>query len=192
MHTPVTTRGLSGEGRCGPCEWDGHGGAEPVDAWIAYARRAATILQVAAKLRAGSMPDEKEWRVLLPAKTSSPPRRATRIARPLLVRCVDEWIIDGDVRPYMIPGPRGDLRLKIATPWWLGSPSWPLFGAIGVLLAQAITRADMVSCSGCGKFYSPPRRPRTSQRSYCAVCRRKGIPLRDADRDRRARERARS
>ena len=101
------------------------------------------------------------------------------------------WLVDGDVRPQVFPGPALDsrLRLRLESPWWMRSPSWPLFGALGVALAQAVAGASFAWCFGCGSMYSPKRAPRDGEAHYCDRCRREGVPLRDAKRRQRERER---
>ena len=60
--------------------------------------------------------------------------------------------------------------------------SW-LFGALGVQLLIAVTSTDGVTfCNGCNKLYLPERRPNPQRRRYCANCREKGVPVRDAAR----------
>jgi hypothetical protein len=192
-HSAFTSRrNVPGDPPCRPLGWDGEGGLEPVEAWRAYARRAGAILRAAERLRSGRVLELEDWKTLrAPSPVGpTPPRKATKLGWLLLLSTLNAWLVDGDVRPQVLPSAnRPDFRLglRLGTPWWMGEPSWPLFGAIGLALARAVTLASPMWCDGCGKMYAPSRAPRSGERHYCATCRRKGIPLRDAQRARRAR-----
>jgi hypothetical protein len=205
-HTPFTSeRSLSGVApeRCTPIAWDGTSGVEPIAAWHAYARLAATILRVAGKLQSGVTPEPEELAILHGARARlvraalsrrvNPSRAARLMARPSLVAAINRWIVDGDVRPYMLAiddSRHQRMHVRLTSPWWLHSPSWPLFGALGVALAQKVATANFVRCAGCGDHFTPSRMPRAGENNYCETCRKAGFPLRDAKRAQRARERA--
>lgn len=62
--------------------------------------------------------------------------------------------------------------------------------AITVQLALACSRADTTRvCDGCGGLHAPKRQPKPGQRSFCQACRAAGVPVKLANRDRRARTR---
>lgn len=62
--------------------------------------------------------------------------------------------------------------------------------AIAVQVALACARADTTrACDGCGALHGPRRQPKPGQRSFCQQCRDAGVPVRLANRDRRARQR---
>lgn len=62
--------------------------------------------------------------------------------------------------------------------------------AITVQVALACGRADTTrTCDGCGALHAPRRQPKPGQRSFCQPCRNDGVPVRLANRDRRARAR---
>ena len=63
--------------------------------------------------------------------------------------------------------------------------------AITVQVALACSRAESTrSCDGCGALHTPRRQPKPGNRSFCEECRRRGVPVKLANRDGRARERA--
>jgi len=62
--------------------------------------------------------------------------------------------------------------------------------AIAVQVALACSRADTTRvCDGCGGLHAPKRQPKPGQRSFCQACRAAGVPVKLANRDRRARTR---
>lgn len=65
--------------------------------------------------------------------------------------------------------------------------------AITVQVALACSRGETTrTCDGCGALHAPRRQPKPGQRSFCQQCRDSGVPVRLANRDRRARARAAS
>jgi hypothetical protein len=182
-------------GRCVPLGWDGHGGIEPVAAWQAYSKLAGVILGIAEKLRGGEAPTPEEWRMLLGSRAPAPhtPRRAGRMVWPALVAAVNRWLVDGDARPQLILDlGRGlqppESRVRLTAPWWMGNPSWPLFAALGVSLAEAVVGGIFTACSACGGMYRPSRPPRVGQQHYCREC---GRPAANREAQRRWRDRQR-
>ncbi len=156
--------------------------SEPLTLWRSYSRQARAILTIAAVL-ANGRPEEEEalweesWAVLEAAGgwPATDPHAA-------LAQAIDDWLKLGDVRPrvrYIDGAPR--LRLR---------PSG-LLGALGLALSAAISRAQGVDiCRGCSQPYTPERKPVATRRNYCPACRAAKVPLRDAKRDQRARNRA--
>jgi predicted amidophosphoribosyltransferase len=50
-----------------------------------------------------------------------------------------------------------------------------LFGALAVqLLFTAVGARFMRSCAGCPRWFSPARRPRGNEKSWCPTCKRAG------------------
>jgi hypothetical protein len=65
-----------------------------------------------------------------------------------------------------------------------------LIGALGLQLMQKIsTTTGVANCSGCGRSFSPTRKPRAGNRTYCPSCRAEKVPQRDAARASRGRRR---
>lgn len=100
-------------------------------------------------------------------------------ARRLLGTLVDDLMRLGEVRLGLAwTGPRPEIKLEAGG----------LFGAPAVELAWAVTRASgFAVCAGCGAVY-PPSRPVRGKRNYCQTCLGNGVPVRDAQRDRRRRQ----
>ena len=159
------------------CPW------EPVEAWRTWARRAQATLQAAAHLHQRTLPDTATWRIVCDTEGMptgpgwwAPPRRL-RDGWALLDEMLGFWLKGADVRP-MLERPKG----KPTITW--GSSHAPLFGTIAVQLLLLVTQtAGLAQCSGCGNSYIPRRKPRDQQRSYCADCRVRKVPQRDAQRD---------
>lgn len=106
--------------------------------------------------------------------------------RQLAAMAVSLWLAEGGAGLVMSweDGRTPSLRV--------GSAVQPgIFTALGYQLALACSRAETVAtCSGCARLYAPSRAPQPGRRNYCEDCRRAGIPVRDAKRDRRERQRA--
>lgn len=89
---------------------------------------------------------------------------------PLLARSVNRWLVDGDVRPWLVLRPHRagpEPQIRLAAPWWLGSPSWGLFGALGMQLATAVGGTSYSQCDACGRAYRPVRMPAGGRGHYC-------------------------
>lgn len=65
-----------------------------------------------------------------------------------------------------------------------------LADGLALQCAVAVCRAESsFICDGCQNVFTPARQPRHGQRKFCNPCRADKVPLRFADRDRRARRR---
>jgi hypothetical protein len=105
----------------------------------------------------------------------------TEVARDLLSWEVDYWLQVGGVRPTFAWPTKG--RPAIA---FEGRGLW---GVIARQLAfRCLNDRPMATCSECGDFFSPTRKPRTGSRSWCSrpLCQKRGR-WRAAKRDERAR-----
>lgn len=72
-----------------------------------------------------------------------------------------------------------------------GDLAWGCLAAVTVQVALACARAEPVqTCDGCGTLHAPQRKPKPGQRSFCQACRDAGVPVKLANRDRRAKLRA--
>ena len=167
------------------CPW------EPVEAWRTWARRAQATLQAAAHLHQRTLPDTATWRIACDAEGMptgpgwwAPPRRLGD-GWALMDYMLGFWLEGAEVRPML------ERRNGKPTITW-GSSHAPLFGTIAVQLLMLVTQtAGLAQCSGCGNSYIPRRQPREQQRSYCADCRARKVPQRDAQRDKRSRTKLR-
>jgi hypothetical protein len=168
---------------CHPLGWGGHSWWEPLDAWRSLARRAEAMLEVAAALRSKQTGPRDSWNVILDGP------EAYRIAvadtpdghSALLSRQVQRWLTIAQVGPQVFTS-RGKFVVRFGAPH--------LFGAVAYQLALAVCdERGHAQCSKCQHMYLPRRRPAPGKRTYCEDCERAGAPVRDAERDYRARKR---
>lgn len=88
---------------------------------------------------------------------------------------VDEWL------------EMANTRVRIYWPWEppllrIGGENG-LLAELGIQLAVATTRGDNLAiCTECGVAYSPTRKPRAGQRTFCKPCREAGAPQMHASR----------
>jgi hypothetical protein len=186
---PITVEMLPLETPCGL--WMQPTGTEPVSLWREYARQARAVLDVAAalvseevaatELRPGlqsptaSEQEAAAWSIALrpfpPGSTAPPvlgdllqgPDRVTQ-RRWLLDRAIARWTNVAGIQ--LVPDFAGPQPVR------LGVRS--LFGALAVQLLFAVVRAPFTrSCAGCGKLFSPSRKPRGDEKSWCPRCKRK-------------------
>lgn len=193
----TTTPPASLMGRCRPLgygEKKGKGwwGWEPFGAWRYYARQAIAILNVSAQLisgKSGSLEDlwilsldpprdivnwrYEEWQ-LNPQKSNT---RSLEYQRIDVDRRVNQWIGGTDVHLYF--NWRGQRKEPA-----VGVTGHGLFGSLAFQLAAIVGgKSSFAQCDGCATWYKPEkRRPREGERHYCASCRKRKIPIRDAAR----------
>lgn len=154
-------------------------GSEPLSEWHSRARQAVAMLRAAEALNAGKPIPEDADRLLLfdPSLLpfDVPPEIAARRG---LIMTLESWLKKANVRlglQWGKPGPEAVIRAD------------SLLGALAIQLLLAISqRAALVTCSGCGRFYFPKKRPQSGKRHYCDECGRTAA-LRDAQRERRRR-----
>jgi hypothetical protein len=127
----------------------------------------------------------EDWRVLYHKPDGPVPwwKRTVEAEQFVLFHVVDEWLGLAGVR--LSPGPPGRSHLLVS--------GGGLFGALVSQIAFAVSGTQGVAiCSGCSSPYTPSRRPLRDRRRYCRRCRDGKVPIRDAVRDHRKRERERS
>jgi len=163
----------------------------PLEAWRYFSRRMRVILDIAARLHEGRSGEKGRWDSLFKGATFQFP----------------EYPLKWMSRSKLLEGERALLGWKVAEILELGgvhpsffwvdeSPrltlaSGDLFGALALELALAVGRMDsLAACSGCGMTYMPGKRRRGGRRNYCESCQKRGVPVRDAARDYRARLRS--
>jgi hypothetical protein len=107
----------------------------------------------------------------------------------------DRWLCLGNVRPKLTVVQDNELGPRTE----LSTSGEELFGALAIGLAAEVSRLvaaapkphlfEDVSCTACGRWYVPARRPSPGRRNYCPEpeCRRTAAN-RDAQRDRRQRQ----
>lgn len=174
-----------------PPLWTHHpsGGAEPLEVWRRYAKRARALLRVAAALHAGERADDSDWEDCFPPGYlgNAPPGYETP----------GRWGLSGGISLWLGESGAGGLRMT----WFDGvTPSiglqlgeTPLLAALGFQLMFAAARSSgLAICSNCATAYFPRRPPRAGERRYCDPCREAKVPGRDAARDARIRTRAKA
>ena len=170
---------------------------EPVDRWLEFVEAAAATLRLAVAAYDKHAGKPEDWtsviecllpdasadlRQFLASMTSQPHRRME--SRQMVVFLVYQWLELGDVRPAVnwdSDNPQILLSSSHSPP--------PLFGVLAAQLALTVARAnELAHCSGCSTLYSRKRKPQRNRRNYCNTCQKNGVPARDAQRARRARE----
>lgn len=160
---------------------------EPLAQWRRWARQARALLNVAASLHQDKPGPAEDWSTIF----TNGPRRApwwkqtTAGDRIILAHVLNEWMVLANVRPLITWSIGRPPEVVFSS----GAGHATLFGTLACQLVFAAARSDgMAVCSSCGGMYTPTRRPRGDQRRYCPTCRRRGVPLRDAQRDCRRRD----
>ena len=154
---------------------------EPLDGWRYWAGQGRSVLDVLARHSAGEPGAADDWRRLYARSGREAPwwdERSARGERWRLRSVVNDWTVWGNVRPWLVD----------YAPW-LVVAGGTLFGALAVQLVLLASGSDGVyRCSGCGSPFVPTgRRPAAGRRRYCADCRERGAPVRDAKRAQRER-----
>jgi hypothetical protein len=107
--------------------------------------------------------------------------------RQALAAVLGAWLALGAVRPVLAWGQPGHDEPVVS----VGATT--LFGGLVLELLLAVGgQAGFAICAGCGSAYLPRRRPPTGsfgapRAAYCATCRARGLPQREAARRWRAR-----
>jgi hypothetical protein len=158
---------------------------ESVAVWRRHARLAQALLRFTAELSSGGLGDEDDWRVIC---QSTPAKDLERLGLPrgtqiaIVAAAVNTWF--AQARGHGILAIQDDdLQVR---PY-----ASNLFGVLVTQIAHVIARSDQKAvCAGCRNTFRPTRPIVRGSRQYCDVCRKKGVPQRDASRDwrRRARE----
>ena len=180
-----------------PEDGECHGAVSPesLAAWFQWVETARAILTIAAELHQGRVPNREVWET------------ASQILNPRYQEEPEDWPNARDPQQFDLARLYcADLgwawmdlaNIKPKLDWGDGIQAprlylWPIpfaFGALGLQLAQAVTRSHgLAICSGCGNPYVRSRtRPQAGRRNYCPDCGTRAA-LRDAQRERRAKQR---
>jgi hypothetical protein len=156
---------------------------EPIRRWQRLADQIHATLDIAAAARSERHPRLDAWdRLGWPAPDEPSPEFYKRATQTL----INEWLLRADVAPYF-EWFETDSTVRI------GGVGFGVFGAVVTeLMVVANGKGNLDTCSECGAFYAPKRRPHLGKRRYCSECHDRGVPGRDAQRAKRARERAAS
>jgi hypothetical protein len=162
---------------CAYVEGDATWGRERIDAIRGWSRLGLATLRIGIELDADeeARGSESDWLIL--SKSRPPETHAKALER--FTAALNAWLI---------------LGLVWATADLSGSPRFLLtahgvFGVIARQLVSAVVNASVALCVSCGEAYTPKRRPRAGEDSYCErpVCKR--VSRREASRRRRQRKR---
>lgn len=182
-----------------------YSGWEPLGAWRYYVRRARAILNLAANIRRKKLATRSDIATLVDQIPESEEEVMAWLDVPRIKEDLFKEYNSGEFNTldyHRILGSGAlnewiDLAsnfagLRFSFMWRGDGAKYYLdtnhFGALGLQLGLAIAQSNsLATCSGCGSSYIPKRRPRSDQRNYCNVCRKRMIPQRDAMREHRAR-----
>jgi hypothetical protein len=169
---------------CPPCGGTNHLW-EPLEFWRMTAKRATSLLSIAAALYDDKSGSEEDWKIvergdLRPVDIYDWPIVNQRFE---LEWHLTHWMQMGRLIPIVTFDKK---VLSFSLDVLNGSG---LFGALGLQLALAASRTDgLASCFACRRPFIPSRRPKANQHTYCPECREIGRPTRDASRAYRQRK----
>jgi hypothetical protein len=171
--------------------------AESIDGWVKIARRAYSILNIAAKLHQDKLGEVSDWASVKTWFVWGPDDRPLREQhdrwmekfgntvsgqKSRLAFEINNWLATGDVKlrlEWTNPPFHSDRKIGLSLRGRDG-----LFGFLAEQLVLAVARSSgLCTCSCCGGPYAPRRRPNRNRRNYCPQCRGKKVPQRDASRD---------
>jgi hypothetical protein len=182
---------------------------EECEVWTYFASCLRALLHIAARYRTGLAADDEDWGLIgrTPSAMKYEKPGPIDIWNPLVLRGEEAWMVLvhfvrrgsrgraiwlrllncllalGRVRPWMISeGPSKEARPRLV----FSSPNLLSYLALQVCLLAA-KQDGFAMCSYCQKPYVPRRAPKSGQRAYCKECRDAGVPVRVAQRNRRAR-----
>lgn len=166
---------------CRPLSSPDGGNMEPMGVWRILSRQFKAALDVAARLHWGEKGPQGAWQHLGGPPAPIGTDDGVETEKLYLGAFVENMLQMGDVR---IGFSWADNVSEVD----LVAPS--MFSALAMQLALAVSRSDgLAICSNCARPFIPSRRPKPSQRRYCAICTRDKVPVRDASRAYRARKR---
>jgi hypothetical protein len=181
---------------CAEAIWEG---ADPIDAWRYFSRRASAVLSIGAALKIGKLGDTDDWRQLTVPKNGDLKAAmehhnyglgvafgdptTVETARRMLATEIQRWFtfwkanrLTGVSDFAASWNPKsGRLELKI-------NYNLYLLAAVALQLALVIAEADsLYACSGCGVPYiRDKKRPKSGSANYCDSCTKQGIAQRRA------------
>ena len=169
---------------------------EPLGAWRSLSAEVAMILNAAAGLYAGRPAKCADLAAPFAAVFEAPEYGDDDWADATHVSFgVNNLLALADVRPVLaweeghgwgvVLGRTSSGRRIDFVPgaYWSTYPGGP-FATIATNLAFSVARSDgLAICSACGQAFTPGRKPRAGERTYCRSCRASGAAVRDASRD---------
>lgn len=187
---------------------------EDCEVWIYFAKSLRALIHIAAKFSAGAPPRRDDWEVIAdtPAAVSNGVDNKNDILDPMSVSGETDWsarahyirirggvfndghamwlgllnalLSLGRVRPWMLP--TKDISGRSRPQLVFNGPNLLSYLSLQVCLVVA-RQSEFALCSHCQMQYTSARAPKSGQRNYCPECRDRGVPWREAQRDRRNR-----
>jgi hypothetical protein len=156
------------------------GGVEDPQEWRDYARLALHFSLAVGAMHDGVKSDPRWWSTLREWCRTEIGDHANdgslRVRKLLVAASLTKWLSQpGCYVPAV--GWRGDALTLRPT-------ARSVLGVVGLQMALTLSRTvPLVACSGCGTAIEPSKQASRGTRRYCAACRAKGRPVRDAARD---------
>jgi hypothetical protein len=155
--------------------------AEPLSTWRNFSRSCRALLEAAAAVHSRRLPERNSFARL----TGINPAQDDQLEALLpTLQVALAGVIDQLLAAYGV-------RLEFS--WAVGPPELAfatstLTSALVLDLASACAKSSGIAiCTNCSRPYVPARKPASGRRRYCESCRKQNAPLRDAQRDSRAR-----
>jgi len=167
----------------------------PIEWYRQLAQRSRSVLNIASRLHRGIPGEPEDWEVVVPEVAHWDDTvintRWKQVPYTKAARVADERDALGDVLDRWLDLTRTRIRFS-----WVGEH--PTFGlaasglvsAVFMSLAFSAARSGgLAVCSNCGRAYTPARRPAAGRRCYCTDEQCQKARVRDAQYDKRARDR---
>jgi hypothetical protein len=156
-----------------------------LEIWVSTSRQFSSILSAAEILRRGDIPDRDTLRKCWPGVVGFAPyqlpdwRRSWRY----LIGVVESLKAEAKIKATIVAPRREGISPALVFVREEG-----LYPALVSELGTALGQGEFATCCACGRVFVPTRRLRQDRRIYCADCRSRKVPFRDAQRDYRARQ----
>lgn len=177
---------------------------EPLAVWREFAEEARALLAIAARLHKGERGRNADWQIAMRRFRPWEERSGRSISDLLhdwkgyekrewfvLGRLLEAWLSLGGVRAgvwWNVTVEKMELELGISQAFHTHQGSG-IFTAIARELAYTCAKiGGLALCVGCGRDYSPTRKPRGDRLNFCQRCNESGVPAKLAKRRQRARQ----
>jgi hypothetical protein len=170
---------------------------EPLTAWRAFRARLLLILEVATMLREGDAMDiealsrvaarfegrpapEPNTVPLLKSIARGTPALRRRVVGGMLGFRLGGYVNACAIHPTLEWNKTGTRADVVFVDSMSSSGNISFLGALIVQALSAAAGSAFCTCSSCGAAFVATRRPAANRRRYCNICRKAGMPLRDA------------
>lgn len=181
---------------CVPSESTNGSLSEPISEWRRIARMMQSIMNIASKLDDEKVASENDWGVLRNEgwlgntqllrdfdRSDKKYLDALKSQRRQISYVINKWVTISALQPTVT---WDDKLIRLS---FTGSPKGKLCGALVSQLLLTSGQSGLMSCSECRSWYKRTGKlPKRGQSNYCPVCKKKGIPMRNASRAYRARK----